>query len=97
MAGETPDFTIHLGDIYYVGSLAEVNEHFLGVDNPHNDFTPCAWPPGRVGSFALAGNHEMYGLGDAYLRAAAAAVWALHSPHSPAAPATSASRTTTGA
>ena len=60
-----PDFTIHLGDIYFVGTLAEVNEHFLGVDNPHNDFTPCAWPLGEVGSFALAGNHEMYGLGDA--------------------------------
>ena len=66
MAGETPDFTIHLGDIYFVGTLAEVNEHFLGVDNPHNDFTPCAWPLGEVGSFALAGNHEMYGLGDAF-------------------------------
>jgi len=66
MAGEIPDFTIHLGDIYFVGTLAEVNEHFLGVDNPHNDFTPCAWPLGAVGSFALAGNHEMYGLGDAF-------------------------------
>ena len=38
MAESHPDFTIHLGDIYYVGSLAEVNEHFLGVDNPHNDY-----------------------------------------------------------
>ena len=43
-----------------------MNEHFLGVDNPHNDFTPCAWPLGEVGSFALSGNHEMYGLGDAF-------------------------------
>jgi hypothetical protein len=43
-----------------------VNEHFLGVDNPHNDYTPCTWPAGRVGSFALNGNHEMYALGDAY-------------------------------
>jgi hypothetical protein len=66
MAESHPDFTIHLGDIYYVGSLAEVNEHFLGVDNPHNDYTPCTWPAGRVGSFALNGNHEMYALGDAY-------------------------------
>ena len=66
MAERHPDFTIHLGDVYYVGSLAEVNEHFLGVDNPHNDYTPCTWPAGRVGSFALNGNHEMYALGDAY-------------------------------
>jgi hypothetical protein len=66
MAESHPDFTIHLGDVYYVGSLAEVNEHFLGVDNPHNDYTPCTWPAGRVGSFALNGNHEMYALGDAY-------------------------------
>jgi hypothetical protein len=66
MAAATPDFTIHLGDIYYVGTLAEVNERFLGVDNPHNDYTPCTWPLGGVGSFALSGNHEMYGLGDAY-------------------------------
>jgi hypothetical protein len=66
MAATRPDFTLHLGDVYYVGSLAEVNEHFLGVDNPHNDFTPCKWPYGAVGSFALNGNHEMYGLGDAY-------------------------------
>ena len=47
MAAEPPDFTIHLGDIYYVGTLPEVNEHFLGVDNPHNDYTPCTWPSGR--------------------------------------------------
>jgi Calcineurin-like phosphoesterase len=66
MARTTPDFTIHLGDIYYVGSLEEVNEHFLGVDNPHNDYTPCTWPLGAVGSFALNGNHEMYALGHAY-------------------------------
>ena len=66
MALGHPDFTIHLGDIYYVGTLVEVNEHFLGVDNPHNDYTPCTWPAGRVGSFALNGNHEMYALGDGY-------------------------------
>ncbi len=66
MAATKPHFTIHLGDIYYVGSLAEVNEHVLGIDNPHNDYTPCTWPLGSVGSFALNGNHEMYGLGDAY-------------------------------
>ncbi len=66
MAATRPDFTIHLGDIYYVGSLSEVNEHFLGVDNPHNDYTPCTWPLGAIGSFALNGNHEMYALGNAY-------------------------------
>jgi hypothetical protein len=66
IAAAQPDFTIHLGDVYYVGSMSEINEHFLGIDDPHNDFTPCAWPLGAVGSFALNGNHEMYARGDAY-------------------------------
>jgi hypothetical protein len=66
MAAAMPDVTIHLGDIYYVGSMQEINEHFLGIDDPHNDYTPCTWPLGAVGSFALNGNHEMYARGDAY-------------------------------
>ena len=43
-----PDFNIHLGDIYYLGATPWV-EKFIET-----------WVPGRRGSFALDGNHEMY-------------------------------------
>ncbi|MGH8003181.1 MAG: metallophosphoesterase family protein [Limisphaerales bacterium] len=52
-----PDYTIHLGDTYYVGTHEEVTQNFFDV---------VQWPPGRLGSFALNGNHEMYAQGDAY-------------------------------
>jgi hypothetical protein len=61
-----PHYTIHLGDVYFVGSRAEVGENFLGINNTKNGFEPCAWPIGSRGSFALSGNHEMYALGYAY-------------------------------
>lgn len=44
-----PDFTIHLGDVYYVGTKpAEASQL---VDS---------WPRGSIASFALNSNHEMY-------------------------------------
>jgi hypothetical protein len=61
-----PHYSIHLGDIYYVGDADETDENFLGIRNPHNDYEPCCWPAGSRGSFALNGNHEMYALGNAY-------------------------------
>jgi hypothetical protein len=61
-----PHYSIHLGDVYYVGDPAEVDSNFLGIKNPENQFTPCLWPPGSLGSFALNGNHEMYSLGTSY-------------------------------
>jgi hypothetical protein len=61
-----PHYTIHLGDVYYVGAKSEVEENCLGANPPNNAFTPCTWPAGSVGSFALTGNHEMYALGNAY-------------------------------
>jgi hypothetical protein len=62
----SPHYTIHLGDVYYVGRKDEVRENCLGVPPPSNAFTPCCWPLGSVGSFALNGNHEMYALGNGY-------------------------------
>jgi hypothetical protein len=50
-----PDYTIHLGDTYYVGDKKEIRNNFL----PNASF----WPYGNVGSFALNGNHEMYSNG----------------------------------
>jgi hypothetical protein len=68
MTAFKPHYSIHLGDVYYVGDDAEVGENFLGIKNPHNDFAPCLWPAGAHGSFALPGNHEMYALGYAYFQ-----------------------------
>ena len=61
-----PHYTIHLGDVYYVGGAAEVNENVLGIRNPINNYAPVTWPVGKIGSFALNGNHEMYANGTAY-------------------------------
>ena len=61
-----PHYSIHLGDVYYVGDTAEVGENFLGIPNPANDYLPCTWPKGSEGTFALNGNHEMYARGLGY-------------------------------
>lgn len=53
------DFSIHLGDTYYVGNEKEIACNF-------NSTTGAPWPYGKRGSFALMGNHEMYSSGKAY-------------------------------
>lgn len=53
-----PDYSIHMGDTYYVGTHDELRQNF----DPNNS----CWPYGSVGSFALPGNHEMYSNGDPY-------------------------------
>jgi hypothetical protein len=59
-----PDYTIHLGDVYYVGDSSEVDENCLGKSA--GGYQGVTWPPGRRGKFALNGNHEMYANGNAY-------------------------------
>jgi 3',5'-cyclic AMP phosphodiesterase CpdA len=49
-----PDYTIHLGDVYYAG-LEEEQKHFLNQ-----------WPAGAVGTYTLNSNHEMYCGGKGY-------------------------------
>jgi len=61
-----PHFTIHIGDVYYVGDPQSVNENCLGIKNPSNNYDPVTWPVGLRGSFALNGNHEMYANGSGY-------------------------------
>src|SRR5713226_3013489 len=61
-----PHYTIHLGDIYYVGDWEEVNENCLGKAKPYEPFQPVRWRHGSMGSFAMNGNHEMYANGNAY-------------------------------
>ena len=64
IVNENPDYTIHLGDVYYVGDTNEINENCL--DQPVNDYIPVNWPRDCQGSFALNGNHEMYCGGGPY-------------------------------
>lgn len=45
---DRPDFTIHLGDVYYAGTGTEEKADLTG------------WPQGTQGSFSLNSNHEMY-------------------------------------
>ena len=66
MAKFDPHFTIHLGDVYYVGDRQAINENCLGIKNPANNYDPVTWPIGSRGSFALNGNHEMYANGTGY-------------------------------
>jgi hypothetical protein len=58
MVKHNPDYTIHLGDVYYVGDKPELEENCLGVS--HSKKTGVKWLAGSKGSFALSGNHEMY-------------------------------------
>ena len=55
------DYTIHLGDTYYVGNDKEIAYNF------NTDFGGT-WPYGTMGSFALLGNHEMYSSGKSYFK-----------------------------
>lgn len=59
-----PDYTIHLGDVYYVGDTEEINENCLG--ETADGYQGLWWPKGRVGSFSMNGNHEMYANGNGY-------------------------------
>jgi len=66
MADSKPHYTIHLGDVYYLGDYAEVNEHCLDKTVGGYPYKTVRWPHGSLGSFALNGNHEMYANGKGY-------------------------------
>ena len=55
------DFTIHLGDTYFSGTKKELDFSFGKGDGDNG-----LWPRGRLGSFALCGNHEMFSSGSDY-------------------------------
>ncbi len=57
---QVPDYTIHLGDVYFVGTYFEMEANFTA---PY-----ASWYFGESGSLALAGNHEMYSNGNAYFK-----------------------------
>jgi len=58
-----PHWTLHIGDIYYVGSTKEVQQNCLGIVDPAVSQRAVTWPHGSLGSFAVQGNHEMYARG----------------------------------
>ena len=53
----SPDYTIHLGDVYYAGELRDELANLVDL-----------WPSGRSGTFALNSNHEMYCGGVGYFQ-----------------------------
>ncbi len=58
IADHKPDYTIHMGDTYFVGAPHEIANNFLVDGSP--------WVRGSSGSFALLGNHEMYAQGSSF-------------------------------
>lgn len=56
------EYTIHLGDVYFVGSPTEIASNALGIA-PKRAKRGVEWPHGTVGSLAVQGNHEMYSRG----------------------------------
>src|SRR5581483_933723 len=59
------DYTIHLGDIYYVGDEPSIQENCRGIRQT-NGYDPVTWPRGANGTFAMNGNHEAYAKDGAY-------------------------------
>ena len=57
-----PDFTVHLGDVYYAGTSDEETSHLLE-----------SWYAGPRGTFTLNSNHEMYDGAKGYFDTALAA------------------------
>jgi len=57
-----PDFTIHLGDVYYAGTEEYEQQNFATI-----------WPKGAQGALALNSNHEMLPGGKPYFEALKAA------------------------
>ncbi len=49
IAALMPDYTIHLGDVYYAGTTDQERYQLINL-----------WPVGPNGAFALNSNHEMY-------------------------------------
>jgi hypothetical protein len=60
VAAGRPDYTVHLGDVYYAGSSDEERSKFVDL-----------WPRGTRGSLTLNSNHEMYDGAKAYFAALA--------------------------
>lgn len=62
-----PDWTLNAGDVYWTGTPTNVRQTCLGEPKTNAaGQRGVRWPKGRLGSFAVLGNHEMYNRGDAF-------------------------------
>jgi len=67
-----PDYTIHLGDVYYAGTSSQETDQLVNL-----------WPAGSAGAFTLNSNHEMYSGAKPYFNEAVASrLFRLQSPYS---------------
>lgn len=55
---QSPDIVIHLGDVYYSGTMEEMQNHFLSIVREYL--------PEHTRVFNLAGNHDLYAGGAGY-------------------------------
>lgn len=66
MVSETnPHYTIHIGDVYYVGTPNEIKTNCLGEKALFGK-KGVLFRGGSLGTFAYQGNHEMYSRGYGY-------------------------------
>lgn len=73
MLHDQPDYTVHLGDIYYMGKEEEIRANCLGKHA--NGFTGVKWPHGSEGTLVLNGNHEMYSGGAGFFTVFMKTAW----------------------
>lgn len=67
IAKNNPEYTVNMGDLYLVGSPDEAKAHGLGIKAENATYNKAVeWLPGRLGSFWIEGNHEMYARGMGY-------------------------------
>lgn len=66
MKEDACEYTIHLGDVYYVGDDSSIKENCEGIDQ--HRYTPVTWTRGEKRTFAMNGNHEAYARDGAYFR-----------------------------
>lgn len=63
-----PHFTIHLGDVYYLGDVSEIDSRCMDVPAESIPYSTAAWPRGSLGSFALNGDRQMHANGNGYFQ-----------------------------
>ena len=71
-----PHYTVHCGDVYYMGLPQEVAMTFLGQKAKDAKYRQAVkWPAGSRGQLAVPGNHELYSGGYGYYRQLLPAMW----------------------
>lgn len=65
IAAGRPDHTVHLGDVYLVGTADEIRSNVLGQAPPGAE-KGVQWPRGSRGTWAIEGNHEAFSRSQPY-------------------------------